>query len=649
MNKKFLSFIFIFILLFTSCTNYKTSDIQKSEIENFLLTNQGNYNIVCNVSNKAIDGRGFTSNDSILMQWEYNPESKNQVWQLIEYDDSYFKIANTETGMCISINPEDNTIIQSTISTTDLQLWKISEKTPGVIVIQSKTGSKVIDNHSKANDGARISISDFINDENKLWILKPVDFYSEGKYPVEGVFMDLNEISKNGKVKNLKSFQYDSGELIILTNKVYKNDPMIIFSTPEKLNVNDFEKKYNWFTLEMSSTKGVCGWLIADLKGANESRGITIPLESDGKTHRYAIDLSPLYEAIRGKYSENIIIEKWGLIVTDQGDSQVVINSMSFGTGPMGKPMIALDKENMNLEEILVDTDTFLEFKFKNIGGEKTEAKKAFTGDDDFQIPSLYPGEKFTVSVKRNFKKPGINFLEVKIEGQDPINFEIIAYEKPDSNNYVPVPVPAESDYLIGTFNYSGWFDFSKWEPILPFLDRKPLLGWHREDDPIAMDWQIKWAVESGISFFTFNWYRTKGTGSDPVGVAQGFNDALYKALPNARYKNMIKYSLMWNNNNNHPVKTGAKDKDEFLNILVPYWMENHFSKSNYLIIDNKPVFYIWQVKEFIDQMGGINQAKEAILSMNEYAKKLTLTSWSFFDLHIFGIRGWRIFYEKII
>ena len=43
------------------------------------------------------------------------------------------------------------------------------------------------------------------------------------------------------------------------------------------------------------------------------------------------------------------------------------------------------------------------------------------------------------------------------------------------------------------------------------FPERTPLLGYYREGDPSVMDWQIKWVVEHGISFFAFDWYWDRG------------------------------------------------------------------------------------------------------------------------------------------
>jgi hypothetical protein len=39
----------------------------------------------------------------------------------------------------------------------------------------------------------------------------------------------------------------------------------------------------------------------------------------------------------------------------------------------------------------------------------------------------------------------------------------------------------------------------------------KPLLGWYDEGCPEVIDWQIKWAVEHGITSFCVDWYWNRG------------------------------------------------------------------------------------------------------------------------------------------
>ncbi len=64
--------------------------------------------------------------------------------------------------------------------------------------------------------------------------------------------------------------------------------------------------------------------------------------------------------------------------------------------------------------------------------------------------------------------------------------------------------------YEVGAYYFPGWHDASRWQPLQRFPERRPVLGWYREGDPEVADWQIKWAVEHGITFFAYDWYWSR-------------------------------------------------------------------------------------------------------------------------------------------
>ena len=77
---------------------------------------------------------------------------------------------------------------------------------------------------------------------------------------------------------------------------------------------------------------------------------------------------------------------------------------------------------------------------------------------------------------------------------------------------YVPEPQPVKSAVEITALYYPGTEQMSEWDMVAQTCpERKPLLGWFDEGNPEAIDWQIKWAVEHGISSFCVDWYWNKG------------------------------------------------------------------------------------------------------------------------------------------
>ena len=78
----------------------------------------------------------------------------------------------------------------------------------------------------------------------------------------------------------------------------------------------------------------------------------------------------------------------------------------------------------------------------------------------------------------------------------------------PTALAYVPEPQPVKSDVEITAIYYPGTEQMSEWDIIAGTCpERKPLLGWFDEGNPEAIDWQIKWAVEHGITSFCVDWY----------------------------------------------------------------------------------------------------------------------------------------------
>lgn len=160
-------------------------------------------------------------------------------------------------------------------------------------------------------------------------------------------------------------------------------------------------------------------------------------------------------------------------------------------------------------------------------------------------------------------------------------------------NNGVPRPEPVKSDIEVSAFYYPGTDLMSEWdmvEEVFPHI--KPLLGWYDESNPEVIDWQIKWAVEHGISSFCLDWYWDNG--------AQRL-DHWIKAYYKARWRKYLKWYVMWANHN-APGSHSTKDQIAVTN----FWVENYFKTDEYYKIDGKPVVVIWSYenldRDFINE-----------------------------------------------
>lgn len=181
--------------------------------------------------------------------------------------------------------------------------------------------------------------------------------------------------------------------------------------------------------------------------------------------------------------------------------------------------------------------------------------------------------------------------------------------------SYVPKPKPLKSKHLVGAMYFPGWKPGHHvgWSIIEPYPERKSALGWYDESDPEVTDWQIKWALEHGISFFMYCWFRDKATVGEPV--QQMCSAAIHEGLFKSRYGSMFKFCIMWENGN----AGGVASVDDLMENMMPYWMSTYFKRSNYLIVDNKPVIAVYDIAKLMENLGGTANVKAAITKMREY------------------------------
>ena len=155
----------------------------------------------------------------------------------------------------------------------------------------------------------------------------------------------------------------------------------------------------------------------------------------------------------------------------------------------------------------------------------------------------------------------------------------------------VPEPKPAKTDYQVGVYYFPGFPTWSKWRPIADFPERKPLLGWYDESLPEIADWQIKWAVEHGVSFFAVDWYWCQG--------ARHLEHWLHDAYLKSRYRRHLEFCLLWANHN--PPKTHSEAD---LLAVTDYWLEHYFKLPEYLKVEGKPVVIMFSTYRLSQDLG---------------------------------------------
>ena len=193
-------------------------------------------------------------------------------------------------------------------------------------------------------------------------------------------------------------------------------------------------------------------------------------------------------------------------------------------------------------------------------------------------------------------------------------------------NSYIPQPQPAKSDRIVAAHYYAAWKKGAAGvhegfnDLCEEFPDRTPLMGYYDEENPEVCDWEIKWAVEHGINCFIYCWYRKPENVGKPVTV----NDlrcghGLHEAFFNAKFQNYMKFAIMFEVS----PRWGATDEKDMIENLMPFWMEAYFQRENYLIIDNKPVVFVYYEERIEkDCFPTVESQRRTYDACREYAKK---------------------------
>lgn len=190
---------------------------------------------------------------------------------------------------------------------------------------------------------------------------------------------------------------------------------------------------------------------------------------------------------------------------------------------------------------------------------------------------------------------------------------------------------------------------FGEWETVMTmqkrnpghYWDRKPVWGPVNEADPAVMEMEIEQATRHGVNVFIFDWYWFDGRPFMETTLTDGFLKA-----PN---KDKMKFYLMWANHNvenywdtriskyggENIIWRGGVDRDEFEKICKRN-IEMFFKQPNYYKIDGKPVFMIYEVTTFIEGIGGVDAAIDALKWFRKEVKKagfpdleLQFTMWN--------------------
>ncbi|MDX9980842.1 MAG: LamG-like jellyroll fold domain-containing protein [Lentisphaeria bacterium] len=227
-------------------------------------------------------------------------------------------------------------------------------------------------------------------------------------------------------------------------------------------------------------------------------------------------------------------------------------------------------------------------------------------------VPALVAGETVEWTWRVQADQPGTYAIAVA-DGAGAVARRQVVFQPPAAwgrHDYVPPPEPVRTEVLVGAQMCPLWKEGARrsvWQPIVPWYDRKPVLGWYDEGNPEVTDWEIKWCLDHGISFFVYCWYRANQGGP----VDQRLGHAIHEGLFRARYRDQFKFAIMWENQQKG--SSGVASEEDFLENLLPFWIENYFRHPSYLVLDGKPLLYIYRPEYLVNDLGSVALARQAL------------------------------------
>lgn len=361
-------------------------------------------------------------------------------------------------------------------------------------------------------------------------------------------------------------------------------------------------------SIRMAVDRGASGTLLYATSQTSGLRTLGFPLTADGRERTYNLDLAGSKEW-RGQ------VVALGLRPTDADGGRATLRWLSTGDGPQGpaQPEVVALTAADALPRVGVPTT--MTAVVTNTGGKAIEgAAASLTVPPGVQVVGPAPpsasiefGERATFQWKVVAERPVAGEAVVRVSGpagavEKRARLEFSPRLKLDAKGHVPEPKPVRGPFEVGAYYFPGWESAANWERIAPFPERRPVLGWYREGAPEVADWQIKWAVEHGITFFAYDWYWDRGR--------RHLEHALHEGYFKARYRHLLKFCLLWANHN--PPKSSSY---EDCLAVTRYWIEHYFKRPEHLTVGGKPVMIVFSQQRLTEDLGspGVKRAFEAM------------------------------------
>lgn len=384
-----------------------------------------------------------------------------------------------------------------------------------------------------------------------------------------------------------------------------------LFAPPVKIDVSDKA----WVTVQLSSDREEVASILWACERAAGLQTEAFIVKSDGKLHTYNLPMTgnPAWRdriiafGIRPPRASKVRLESIRIGKEPSGPGELEVRYFGFenGINRCGRPCRILAQlynrggatQGIRSVHLLLPKEMKLLSEPDKLSHEgiKHQETACFVWDVKAEKVGAFP-------VRLCFSGKG---------GIPPDQEERFEFTEPPAvakADYVPIPRPVETEIDICAFYFPGWDTDRKWDCVRQVAPiRKPLLGYYDESNPECVDWQIKWAVENGISCFLVDWYWVQG---------QQQLTHWFEAYRKARYREYLKVAIMWANHN----PPGTHSVEDWRRVSR-HWIEHYFSLHSYYHINGKPAVFIWNPGGIRRDLGGSDVVEEAFEASQNLAR----------------------------
>lgn len=389
-------------------------------------------------------------------------------------------------------------------------------------------------------------------------------------------------------------------------------DPLTFFAPPLRLNL--FAKRYVTLKLR-SAVAGSCKLLYA-VDTASGLLWEPFEVKASTQPQNYTVELQGAWPG-RANASWRDPIVAIGIQLAPEMLGKVQWEGMDINALPQGPAEVQMKYFGFDEAINRAGRPSQIVAELRNSGGQDATAVEVSLGlptglkllsDNARQSVNLPAGGVVTRVMWQVIAEKSQRYgLKLNIQGklESTVQLQFMPAVELSSDSVMPKPKPVKTLTDIYMYYFPGWEIDARWDCVRQVApERKPWLGYYDETRPEVVDWQIKAAVENGITGYILDWYWADGRLS--------LNHWL-ENYAKAHYRDMLKIALMWCNH------VGVQNREDFLS-MIRYCIDTAFGWKSYIQVDQKPLIVVWDSDRLRTGMGGSAAVAKLFAEANQLA-----------------------------